>query len=316
MHNLKKILVVLVFLVNLFFAKPNVIFVKADTNNYNETFIQEFNDLSEVDISYSKGNNTTFISQSLEYYSTSFSFNSVTKELQFGRNTHATKNIGETDELYMCFDLGGHVDNISFDIGTINTNNKGNINLKVEYSLDKGNTWNSYLDSEKEVTSNSIYKVNVNKDYDIVRFKLVMSNVNNIAGKNVVIKSLKLTGNKIYPYAVSDLMNSIDNCNCETYKDQYLNLSNKYDNLSSYDKNIFDNALTSDNETTYLERLQYIINLCKSMEEQINNNKSNGDNKENEQINDNNLIFVIIVASSIAILCLIFIVLFKKKILK
>ena len=110
-------------------------------------------------------------------------------------------------------------------------------------------------------------------------------------------------------------MNSIDNCNCETYKDQYLNLSNKYDNLSSYDKNIFDNALTSDNETTYLERLQYIINLCKSMEEQINNNKSNGDNKENEQINDNNLIFVIIIASSITILYLIFIVLFKKKIL-
>lgn len=313
MHNLKKILVILVFIVNLFFAKPNISSVKADTSNYNEVFIQEFNDLSEVDISYSKGNNTTFISQSLEYYSTSFSFNSVTKELQFGRNTHATKNIGETDELYMCFDLGGHVDNISFDLGTINTNNKGNINLKVEYSLDEGNTWNSYLDSEKEVTSNSIYEVKINKDYDIVRFKLVMSNVNNIAGKNVVIKSLKLTGNKIYPYAVSYLMNSIDNCNCETYKDQYLNLSNKYDNLSAYDKNIFDNALTSDNETTYLERLQYIINLCKSMEEQINNNKSNGDNKENEQINDNNLIFVIIIASSITILCLIFIVLFKKK---
>ena len=61
MHNLKKILVALVFLVNLFFAKTNISFVKADTSNYNETFIQEFNDLSEVDISYSKGNNTTFI---------------------------------------------------------------------------------------------------------------------------------------------------------------------------------------------------------------------------------------------------------------
>ena len=226
-----------------------------------------------------------FISQSLEYYSTSFSFNSVTKELQFGRNTHATKNICETDELYMCFDLGGHIDDIIFDLGTINTNNKGNINLKVEYSLDKGDIWNSYLDSEKEVTSNSIYKVNVNKDYDIVRFKLVMSNVNNIAGKNVVIKSLKLTGNKIYPYSVKDLMNNIDNCNCETYKDQYLNLSSKYDNLSAYDKNIFDNALTSDNETTYLERLQYIINLCKSMEEQnINNNTENSNEDKTHYI--------------------------------
>lgn len=285
MHNSKKILVILAFLVNLFFTKANISFVKAETSNYNEVFIQEFNDLSEVDISYSKGNNTTFISQSLEYYSTSFSFNSVTKELQFGRNTHATKNIGETDELYMCFDLGGHIDNISFDLGTINTNNKGNINLKVEYSLDKGNTWNSYLDSEKEVTSNSIYEVNVNKDCDIVRFKLVMSNVNNIAGKNVVIKSLKLTGNKIYPYSVKELMNNIDNCNCETYKDQYLNLSNKYDNLSAYDKNIFDNALTSDNATTYLERLQYIINLCKSMEEQnINNNTENSNEDKTHYI--------------------------------
>lgn len=299
MHNLKKILVILAFLVNLFFAKPNVIFVKADTSNYNETFIQEFNDLSEVDISYSKGNNTTFISQSLEYYSTSFSFNSVTKELQFGRNTHATKNIGKTDELYMCFDLGGHIDNIIFDLGTINTNNKGNINLKVEYSLDKGNTWDSYLDSEKEVTSNSIYEVNVNKDYDIVRFKLVMSNVNNIAGKNVVIKSLKLTGNKIYPYAVSDLMNSIDNCNCETYKEQYLNLSNKYDNLSAYDKNIFDNALTSDNETAYLERLQYIINLCKSMEEQNNNINNNTENSNKDKTH-----YIILMSIIAALACI------------
>ena len=299
MHNLKKILVVLAFLVNLLFAKPNIFFVKADTSNYNETFIQEFNDLSEVDISYSKGNNTTFISQSLEYYSSSFSFNSVTKELQFGRNTHATKNIGETDELYMCFDLGGHIDNISFDLGTINTNNKGNINLKVEYSLDKGNTWNSYLDSEKEVTSNSIYEVKINKDYDIVRFKLVMSNVNNIAGKNVVIKSLKLTGNKIYPYAVSDLMNSIDNCNCETFKDQYLNLSNKYDNLSAYDKNIFDNALTSDNETTYLERLQYIINLCKSIEEQNNNINNNTKNTNEDKTH-----YIILMSIIAALACI------------
>ncbi len=312
MHNLKKILVILAFLVNLFFAKTNISFVKADTNNYNETFIQEFNDLSEVDISYSKGNNTTFISQSLEYYSTSFSFNSVTKELQFGRNTHATKNIGEIDELYMCFDLGGHVDNISFDIGTINTNNKGNINLKVEYSLDKGNTWNSYLDSEKEVTSNSIYKVNVNKDYDIVRFKLVISNVNNIAGKNVVIKSLKLTGNKIYPYAVSDLMNSIDNCNCETYKDQYLNLSNKYDNLSSYDKNIFDNALTSDNETTYLERLQYIINLCKSMGEQNNNTNKNTENSSEDKTHYIILMSIVAVLAGIGIIAS-FVISKKKK---
>lgn len=211
MHNLSKIFVFSLVLCNtLLSLKQDVHYVRAMDIKYGSRFNVDFNDLSDADISYSKGNMVTFISNDLEFYASSFSFNGVNKELQFGMNSHALRNIGDSDELYMCFDLAGYVDVLSFELETVNTNGKGNIILKVEYSIDKGSTWLSVENSEKKVTMNSTYSLNLNTNYKSVRYKLVMANVNGVAGKNVVLKSLSLEGKKIYPQSVSELIKMID----------------------------------------------------------------------------------------------------------
>lgn len=255
MHNLSKIFVFSLALCNtLLSLKQDVHYARAMDIKYGSRFNVDFNDLSDVDISYSKGNMVTSISNDLEFYASSFSFNGVDKELQFGRNSHALiKNIGDGDELYMCFDLAGYVDVLSFELGMVNTNGKGNIILKVENSIDKGSTWLSVENSEKKVTMNSTYSLNLNTNYKSVRYKLVMANVNGVAGKNVALKSLSLEGKKIYPQSVSEPIKMIDECDCETYKTKFIELLQKYSDLSAYDKDVFKSVLTNDNVTSYYE---------------------------------------------------------------
>ena len=131
MHNLKRLLMFSLATYNALFCNQKIQYVNGENSNYGNSFNISFNDLSDSDISYSKGNMTTFRSNNLEYYASSFSFNAVNKELQFGRNTSASKNISEIDEMYMCFDLAGDIESINFLLGTINTNRTGDIVLKV-----------------------------------------------------------------------------------------------------------------------------------------------------------------------------------------
>lgn len=275
-------------------------------------FYNEFNDLSESDISYKKGNNTTFTSHDLTYYASSFSFNSVTKQLQFGRNTSATTNIGEEDELSMEFDLGGYIEYLKLDIGTININSTGsNIIFKVKYSLDFGNTYIDVEGSEKELTGNELYSLYINNTYDSIRFKFVITNVNNVAGKNMVINSLTLLGSKIYAYSISHLIKIIDGCSCQNIRTEYENIVEAYEALSESDKLIFNDVLTEDGQTTYLERLNYYVNICTLENEENENN--NLTETQLIEVQERHIIILVIVLSITVLLCFFILLILKKK---
>ncbi|MCH5180138.1 MAG: hypothetical protein J1F32_02850 [Erysipelotrichales bacterium] len=253
-------------------------------------FYNEFNDLSTTDIGYSKGNNTTFISHNYTYYASSFSYNCVNKELQFGRSSTATMNISNEDYLSMEFDLNGYVEYIKLDIGTINLNRTDAIQFKVQYSTDFGKTYSDVNGSLKTMTGNETYSLYVDKTYDAVRFKFVIANVNEIAGKNMVIQSLSITGSNLYVYSIGHLVKMIDECTCDNVRLNYQNIASEYEKLSDYEKEVFDNLLTEDGQTTYKERLDYILNLCAKEDGNSNSsvssvltNLSNGDANLNKE---------------------------------
>lgn len=155
-----------------------------------------------------------------------------------------------------------------------------------------------------------MYDVDITANYDSVRYKLLIANVNNVAGKNLVIKSFSITGENIYPQAVSDLIKSIDSCNCNTYNESYLDLINKYDALSYNEKEVFQCILTNDNVTTYYERLQYIIDFCQSSELNAERNEYE---IEQEIIISNNGFVIPLLCIAVFVGILLFIVLKKKR---
>ena len=259
MNNFFKTLILVVssFLF-VFSQKINVVNAHAD-----ETmgFYNEFNDLSSVDIGYGQGNNKTFTSHGYMYYASSFSFNSVHNELRFGRSTSAVTNISYEDELRMEFDLGGYVEYIKLDIGAVSATN---IEFKVQYSIDFGKTYSDVDGSLTTIIGNSTYSLYADNDYEFVRYKFVITNVNQKAGKNFVIKNLRITGDNLCTYSIDHLVRMIDECTCETIRLNYEDIIKEYDKLSDYEKEMFDNLLTDDGQTTYKERLDYFIKLCAS----------------------------------------------------
>ena len=272
------ILVVSCFLL-VFSQKTNVATIHADEEI---GFYNEFNDLSSVDIGWGKGNNTTFISHDYTYYASSFSYNCVNKELQFGRSRTASNNISDEDELRMEFDLSGYVEYLKLDIGTVNVNNTGNIEFKVQFSTDFGKTYNDIDGSITTIVGNETYSLYVNESYESIRYKFVITNVNSVPGKNMVIKNMQITGSDLYVYSISHLVQMIDDCTCDNIRLNYENIISEYEKLSEREREIFDNLLTDDGQVTYKERLDYILKFCA---------------KENESSTSNDLLSTTILSS-------------------
>lgn len=272
----KTLVLVMTCFLLVFSQKTNIVTTHASEVS---EFYNEFNDLSSVDIGYGKGNNTTFISHDYTYYASSFSYNCVNKELQFGRSTTATTNITDEDELRMEFDLSGYIEYVKLDIGTVNINRTGsNIEFKVQYSTDFGKTYNDVEGSLKTIVGNETYSLLIDDSFESIRYKFVISNVNGIAGKNMVIKNMHIVGRNLYAYSISHLVEMIDNCTCDNIRLNYENIIDGYNKLSENEKEIFNKLLTEDGQTTYKERLDYILNLCAKGETSSNGNDITSNN--------------------------------------
>ena len=295
-----------------FSQKTNVVVTRADEIT---EFYNEFDDLSNVDIGYGQGNNTTFISHGYTYYASSFSFNSVHNELRFGRSTAAITNISNEDEFRMEFDLGGYVEYLKLDIGTVSTTN---IEFKVQYSTDFGKSYSDIDGSLTTIVANSTYSLLIDDNYEFVRYKFVIANVNEKAGKNMVIKNLRITGNNLYTYSLGHLVRMIDDCTCDNIRLNYENIVSEYDKLSDNDKIAFDNLLTEDGQTTYKERFDYYLNICSKENGSGNSNNgsilsSNGLTSAGVENFKNNYLPLVYVLIAISFVTIIYFLVIKNK---
>ncbi len=253
---LKFLLLFLSFCLFLVSVEDNAIYACAEEN---AEFKNEFNDLADKDTGYKSGN---FVSHNYTYYSSAFCFNNTYKQLQFGRNTRFTDNISDEDELRMEFDLKGYVETLDLDIGEVFTNDNSKIEFKVEYSIDFGKSYQEINGSRAEIESNKPYSIYINASYETVRFKFVIANVNNKAGKYMVINNLRITGKKLYVFSIGHLIQMIDESDCDNIRFKFEEISKAYNELNDYEKSVFDQCLTDDGQTTYKERLDYIIKIC------------------------------------------------------
>ena len=291
----------LLFSLCFFDATKTTINVNAESYS-GSTFVNEFNDLSTSDISFSNGNNTKFISHGLEYYASSFGFNSTIKTFQFGRSTTANKNISEIDEFRMEYDISGYITTLSLEIGTINTNKTSSIEFKTEYSVDFGKSWTELPNSQVTLVGNETYSLHLANKYDSIRFKFIIANVNNVPGKNMVIKQLNIIGEKIYVYSIAQIIKQIDSCNCDTYLTNYDKLMELYNNLSEFEKNLLEITYTEDGVTTYKERLDYISEYCVLLNEQKQPEKDDLSFSSHNIDKSPNILIIILISGLVLIL--------------